>query len=58
MPSSGMWGRVDLVAACHLLTLVPRSRIFYLENGDDTFLRNVDSDKIYTAPHPRRRNSS
>jgi hypothetical protein len=24
------------------------------ENGGDTFLRNVGSHKIYTAPHPRR----
>jgi hypothetical protein len=26
--------------------------------GSDTFLRNVVSHKIYTAPHPRRRHSS
>jgi hypothetical protein len=46
-------------AACnHLLTLVPRSRIFLPEDGGDTFLRNVGSHKIYTAPHPRRRHSS
>jgi hypothetical protein len=31
---------------------------FYPEDGGDTFLRNVDSHKIYTAPHPRRRHSS
>jgi hypothetical protein len=31
---------------------------FYPEDGGDTFLRNVGSHKIYTAPHPRRRNSS
>jgi hypothetical protein len=28
------------------------------ENGGDTFLRNVSSHKIYTAPHSRRRHSS
>jgi hypothetical protein len=28
------------------------------ENEGDTFLRNVGSHKIYTAPHPRRRHSS
>jgi hypothetical protein len=28
------------------------------ENRGDTFLRNVVSDKIYTAPHPRRLHSS
>jgi hypothetical protein len=31
---------------------------FYPEDGDDKFLRNVGSRKIYTAPHPRRRYSS
>jgi hypothetical protein len=32
---------------------------FYLENGGDTFLRNVGSfHRLYTAPHPRRRHSS
>jgi hypothetical protein len=31
---------------------------FYPEDGGDTFLRNVGSHMIYTAPHPRRRNSS
>jgi hypothetical protein len=30
----------------------------YPEDGGDTFLRNVGSHKIYTVPHPRRRNSS
>jgi KaiC/GvpD/RAD55 family RecA-like ATPase len=30
----------------------------YLEDGGDTFIRNVVSHKIYTAPHPRRRHSS
>jgi hypothetical protein len=36
----------------HLFTLVSRSRIIYPEDGGDTFLRNVASHKIYTAPHP------
>jgi hypothetical protein len=31
---------------------------FYLEDGGDMFLRNVGSNKIYMAPHPRRRHSS
>jgi hypothetical protein len=31
---------------------------FYPEDGGDTFLQNVGSHKIYTAPHPRRRHSS
>jgi hypothetical protein len=31
---------------------------FYPEDEGDTFLRNVGSHKIYTAPHPRRRHSS
>jgi hypothetical protein len=31
---------------------------FYPEDVGDTFLRNVGSHKMYTAPHPRRRHSS
>jgi hypothetical protein len=31
--------------------------LFYPEYGDDTFLRNVGSQKIYMAPHPRIRYS-
>jgi hypothetical protein len=31
---------------------------FYPEDGGDTFLRNVGSRKIYTAPHPRKQHSS
>jgi hypothetical protein len=31
---------------------------FWVEDGGDTFLRNVGSHKIYTAPRPRRRHSS
>jgi hypothetical protein len=41
-----------------LLTLVPRSWIFYSENRGHTFFRNVGSHKNYTAPHPRRRRYS
>jgi hypothetical protein len=36
----------------------PARGIFYPEDGGDTFLRNVDWPRIYTAPHPRRRHSS
>jgi hypothetical protein len=31
---------------------------FYPKDGGDTFLRNISSHKIYTAPYPRRRHSS
>jgi hypothetical protein len=31
-----------------------RSSGYYPEDGDNKFLRNVGSHKIYTAPHPRR----
>jgi hypothetical protein len=31
---------------------------FHLDNGGDTFLRNVGSYKSHTASHPRRRYSS
>jgi hypothetical protein len=30
---------------------------FYPEDGGYTFLRNVGSHSIYTAPHPKRRHS-
>jgi hypothetical protein len=44
---------------CLLLTLVSRSRIFfYSEVRGDTFLRNVGSHKLYTAPDPKKRYSS
>jgi hypothetical protein len=33
-------------------------RFFYPEDGGHTFLRNVGSHILYTAPHPRRRYSS
>jgi hypothetical protein len=42
----------------HLLTLVHYSRIFYPEDGGNTFLRKVFWDKINTAPYSRRRHSS
>jgi hypothetical protein len=45
------------VSCSHLLTLVP-CEFFYPEEGGDTFLWNVSSNKIYTVPHPRRRHSS
>jgi hypothetical protein len=35
-----------------------KGRVFYPEDGGDTFLRNVGSRNIYTAPQPRRRNFS
>jgi hypothetical protein len=31
---------------------------FWLEDGGDSFIRNVRLHNIYTAPHPRRRHSS
>jgi hypothetical protein len=43
-------------ATCSCWFLVPR--FFYLEDGGDTFLRNVGSHKNYTLPHPRKRHSS
>jgi hypothetical protein len=33
------------------------SGFFYPEDEGDTFLQNVGSHNIYTAPHPRRRHS-
>jgi hypothetical protein len=43
-------------ATCSCWFLV--REFFYSEDGGDTFLRNVDSYKIYMAPQPRRRHSS
>jgi hypothetical protein len=40
--------------SCWFLAL----RFFCPEDGRDTFLQNISSHKIYTAPHPRRRHSS
>jgi hypothetical protein len=37
---------------------LPARGFFYPEDGDDTFLWNVGSHKIYMAPHPRIRHSS
>jgi hypothetical protein len=48
------WFSTDSSVCSHLLTLVPRSRIFYPEDGGDTFLRNVGSLENYTAPHPKK----
>jgi hypothetical protein len=47
-------GSVATTCLCWFLT----HRFFYPEDGGDTFLRSVGSQKIYTAPHPRRRHFS
>jgi hypothetical protein len=61
-----MWRRVDLVWTDASEERI--ASIFRVEKSAsekpreqvaaDTFLRNVGSHKIYTAPHPRRRHSS
>jgi hypothetical protein len=48
--------RVQSAATCSRWFLA--GRFFYPEDGGDTFLRNVGSHKIYTAPHPTRRHST
>jgi hypothetical protein len=66
-----MWRRVDLVSTdvskeriasifrIEKLTRTQREQVAAdPEDGGDTFLRNVGSHKIYTAPHPKRRHSS
>jgi hypothetical protein len=40
-----------VLATCSLWFLA--RGFFYLDDGGDTFLRNVDLHKIYTALHPR-----
>jgi hypothetical protein len=47
---------LQYAATCSSWFLVPG--FFYPEDGGDTFLRNVGSYKIYTAPHPKRQHSS
>jgi hypothetical protein len=56
-----MWSRVDPVRADVSEERI--ASIFKVEKTEsgfpgDTFLRNVGSLKIYTAPHPRIRHSS
>jgi hypothetical protein len=46
------------VAATACSRLLLACGFFDPEFGGDTFLRNVGSHKIYTAPHPRRGHSS
>jgi hypothetical protein len=65
MLSSGMWHCIDLVwsdISEERITTCSRwflfHGFFYPEDGGDTFLRNVGSYKIYTAPHPRGLHSS
>jgi hypothetical protein len=38
--------------------VVLRKTVLLKEEGSDTFLRNVGLHKIYTAPHPRKWDSS
>jgi hypothetical protein len=42
-------GEPEWASSCRFLA----RRFFYHEDGGDTILRNVDSHKNYTAPHPR-----
>jgi hypothetical protein len=52
-------GTRRLISACCLLYVDFLLHLFFdPENGGDTFLRNVNSHKIYLAPHPRSRHSS
>jgi hypothetical protein len=67
-----MWRRVDLVGTDvseEFIVSIHRveksaseepawAAADYPEDGEDTFLRNVGSHKIYTAPYPRRWHSS
>jgi hypothetical protein len=51
IPSSGMLRRV--AATCSRWFLA--RGFLYPEDRGDTFLRNVVSHEVYTAPHPKRR---
>jgi hypothetical protein len=50
--------RLHLQSAAICSGLFLARGLFYPEVGGDTFLGNVDSHKIYMAPHPRIRHSS
>jgi hypothetical protein len=52
-----VWTDVSEAAAICSRWFVARG-FLYPEDGGDTFLRNVSSHKIYTAPYPRKRHSS
>jgi hypothetical protein len=56
MKNAVFWDMSEFAATCSGWFLV--RGFFYPEDGGDTFLQNVGSHKIYTAPHPRRRHSS
>jgi hypothetical protein len=56
MPSFEMWCHIDLVGTDVFEECI--DPIFRVEYGGDTYLRNVDSYKIYTVPHPRIQYSS
>jgi hypothetical protein len=58
LPRAARRGNMVAEVCSHLVMVVTRSQIFYPEDGGDTFLRNVGSHKIYTAPYPRTRNFS
>jgi hypothetical protein len=61
MSSSEMWRRAALVGADvseEYIASIRVTRISKLADGDNTFLRNVSSNKSHNASHPRRRYSS
>jgi hypothetical protein len=71
MPFSGMWRHVDLVwtdvseeriASIFRVEKSARDEPAWAggcpEDGGNTFLQNVGSQKNYKAPHPRKRHSS
>jgi hypothetical protein len=62
MKNSVFWDevlcRVEKFASKPLSHTGPSLVNFYLEDGGDTFLRNGGSHKIFTAPHPTRRDFS
>jgi hypothetical protein len=49
---------VMVQSASQLLTLFLTCGFFYPEDGDNAFLRNINSHSTHLVPHPRRRHSS
>jgi hypothetical protein len=50
--------RAEVIGSSHLSHWFLAHGFFCPEDGGDTFLRNFGSHEMYTAAHPRRRNSS
>jgi hypothetical protein len=58
MKNAVFWDVVPCSSCVNRRSWFHARRLFYHEDGGDTFLRNVGSHNNYTTPHPRKRHSS